>query len=200
MVDVRHERGVEQRIFELVGTVPPDSLLSPLRDLARDELAAGHDREGLIEDFEHVRSALREKELEEQEDVVMEVMDFLYGWCSPHLRIPAPSEPLPAEPLPAEPLPAEPPRTSVGRLDPVIVENVAARRFADILADSYRTAYEQAAEAQRSQTRLAREISERVVENLRRQTEESRAVFEELAGQTRRQQKARELAQETVEA
>ena len=33
--------------------------------------------------------AMREANRETDEDVVLEVMDFLTGWCSPHMRLPA---------------------------------------------------------------------------------------------------------------
>ena len=79
---VRHQN-VEQRLFELINTTPPARLMFPLRDFAREVLAEGYPREQLIEDFNHVRAELRE----EQEDAVMEVMDFLYGWCSSHMKL-----------------------------------------------------------------------------------------------------------------
>lgn len=79
--------------------------------------------------------------------------------------------------------------------------NEAAARFADALAESYRIVYGQAAQAQERQNRLAREFSERVMENLRRQTEEGRAASEQLVGQARQQQEAgRELAQASTDA
>ena len=46
--------------------------------------------------------------------------------------------------------------------------NEAAARFAETLADSYRIVYEQAAEAQQRQGRLAQDFSERVMDHLRR--------------------------------
>ncbi len=62
-------------------------LMLPLRDVARDALAQGYDKNALIEDFERVRARLDEGGEEECEDAVMEVMDFLYGWCSPHMKL-----------------------------------------------------------------------------------------------------------------
>ena len=32
-------------------------------------------------------ASLRESDQDEQEDVVLDVLDFLVGWCSPHLKI-----------------------------------------------------------------------------------------------------------------
>lgn len=77
---------VEQRISELVSSTPPARLMFPLRDVARDALAQGYEKDALIEDFESVRVRLDEQGEEEREDAVMEVMDFLYGWCSPHMK------------------------------------------------------------------------------------------------------------------
>ena len=79
--------------------------------------------------------------------------------------------------------------------------NEAAARFAETLAESYRIVYEQAAEAQQRQGRLAREFSERVMDHLREQAEGGRAASERLTDQARRQQEAaRALAQESAKA
>ena len=79
--------------------------------------------------------------------------------------------------------------------------NEAAARFAETLADSYRIVYEQAAEAQQRQGRLAQEFSERVMDYLREQAEGGRAASEQLTDQARRQQEAgRALAQESANA
>jgi len=79
--------------------------------------------------------------------------------------------------------------------------NEAAARFADTLAESYRIVYEQAANAQQRQARLAQDFSERVLDHLREQAESGRAASEQLTDQARRQQEAgRELAQESVNA
>ncbi len=77
----------------------------------------------------------------------------------------------------------------------------AAARFADTLAESYRIVYEQAAEAQARQGRLAQDFSERVLDHLREQAESGRAASEQLAAQARRQQEAGQaFARESVNA
>ncbi len=77
----------------------------------------------------------------------------------------------------------------------------AAARFADTLAESYRIVYEQAAEAQQRQGRLAKDFSERVMDHLREQAESGQAASEQLADQARRQQEAGQaFAQESVNA
>jgi hypothetical protein len=42
----------------------------------------------IIAKFEEVRRQLREASRDLDEDVVMDVMDCLVGWCSPQVRIP----------------------------------------------------------------------------------------------------------------
>ena len=79
--------------------------------------------------------------------------------------------------------------------------NEAAARFAETLAESYRIVYEQAADAQQRQARLAQDFSERVMDHLREQAEGGRAASEQLADQARRQQEAgRAVAQESAKA
>jgi hypothetical protein len=78
---------VRERLFKLVDTTRPARLLIPLRDFARDVLAEGYPREQLLEDFEYIRAELRERDDEAREDAVMEVMDFLYGWSSSHMKL-----------------------------------------------------------------------------------------------------------------
>ena len=79
--------------------------------------------------------------------------------------------------------------------------NEAAARFAETLAESYRIVYEQAADAQQRQARLAQDFSERVMDHLREQAEGGRAASERLTDQARRQQEAgRAFAQESAKA
>ncbi len=79
--------------------------------------------------------------------------------------------------------------------------NEAAARFAETLADSYRIVYEQAADAQQRQARLAQDFSERVMDHLREQAESGRAASERLTEQARRQQEAGQaVAQESAKA
>jgi hypothetical protein len=87
MMEYTTSHGVEQRLSELVSSTPPPRLMFPLRDVARDALAQGYEKDALIEDFESVRARLDEQGEEEREDAVMEVMEFLYGWCSPHMKV-----------------------------------------------------------------------------------------------------------------
>ena len=79
--------------------------------------------------------------------------------------------------------------------------NEAAARFADILTESYRIVYEQAANAQQRQGRLAKDFSERVMDHLREQAQSGQAASEQLADQAMRQREAGQaFAQESVNA
>jgi hypothetical protein len=60
-----------------------------LRSLAIQLLDQGYDRSSVIERFKEARQQLREVDRESEEDVVMDVLDCLVGWCSPQMRIPA---------------------------------------------------------------------------------------------------------------
>lgn len=58
-----------------------------LRRLAQQLLDEGSTLEQLCHQFEHLRQELRAAGREDDEDAVMDVMDFLGGWCSPHMRL-----------------------------------------------------------------------------------------------------------------
>jgi hypothetical protein len=60
--------------------------VAALRSSVADELRH-HSRERVLNDLEELREALREQGQDEAEDVVLDVMDFLTGWCSPHERL-----------------------------------------------------------------------------------------------------------------
>lgn len=86
MMELRRHN-VKEQLFELTQNTPTTRLMFSLRDYAQRLLATDYPREQLLEDFERVRAMLRERDEEEREDAVMEVMDFLYGWCSPHMKL-----------------------------------------------------------------------------------------------------------------
>ena len=58
-----------------------------LRRLAQQLLDQGSKLSVVRDQFEQVRQELREAAREEDEDAVMDVLDFLTGWCSPHVRL-----------------------------------------------------------------------------------------------------------------
>lgn len=61
--------------------------LERLRRTVERELEAGVPRERVIAQLEDLRADLRASGREHDEDVVLEVMDFLTGWSSPHVRL-----------------------------------------------------------------------------------------------------------------
>jgi hypothetical protein len=66
----------------------PDRV-NALRDLVLELSRQGHTKAEIIKLFEEVLVQLREQETEreEDEDAVMDVLDFLVGWCRPHARL-----------------------------------------------------------------------------------------------------------------
>ena len=59
-----------------------------LRSLAESLFAHGKDRAAVLAVFEDARRQLREADRGADEDAVLDVMDFLVGWCSPHMSLP----------------------------------------------------------------------------------------------------------------
>ena len=58
--------------------------MNSLRSLALDLFSQGQDRATVLGLFESARRRLRQAGRDAEEDAVMDVMDFLVGWCSPH--------------------------------------------------------------------------------------------------------------------
>jgi hypothetical protein len=56
-----------------------------LRSDVAQRLAAGVTVESLIADLTNLREALVCRGRGDEEDMVLEVLDFLTGWCSPHI-------------------------------------------------------------------------------------------------------------------
>jgi predicted RNase H-like HicB family nuclease len=59
-----------------------------LRSLAENLFAEGYSNAAILESFEKARQELRSADREADEDAVMDVMDILVGWCSPHMKQP----------------------------------------------------------------------------------------------------------------
>jgi hypothetical protein len=77
-----------------------------LRAFAGDLLAQGMSREEVLSALEAVRRRLREGGRDADEDAVMDVMDFVVGWCSPHMRLDPPEKRGGADSPPPTPGPA----------------------------------------------------------------------------------------------
>ena len=72
------------RLYAAMGTKEPlDRLSAAVRSL----ISEGHSHESLTDELETLRTTLLDEGREADEDVVLEVMDFLTGWCSPHQRV-----------------------------------------------------------------------------------------------------------------
>jgi hypothetical protein len=73
---------------ELYAALASGDRLESLRRAAERELEAGASREQLVAALEELRGDLRRVGgRDEDDDVVLEVMDFVNGWCSPHMRL-----------------------------------------------------------------------------------------------------------------
>ena len=64
----------------------PEPVLK-VRDLARSELEHGVSRAEVLSQLESFRIELRGGGRSDQEDVVLDVMDFVSGWSSPHMQL-----------------------------------------------------------------------------------------------------------------
>lgn len=73
---------------KLIGTaLRADQPLWELREVVKSLLAASYDRQVVIEDLTAFALELRAAGREADEDVVFDVLDFLTGWCSPHMKL-----------------------------------------------------------------------------------------------------------------
>ena len=58
-----------------------------VHDLSQQSLLEGQPREELLRELETLRGALRDMGREDLEDDVLDVMDFITGWCAPSSRL-----------------------------------------------------------------------------------------------------------------
>jgi hypothetical protein len=63
--------------------------LEQLRTLVRSLQSQGRDQSTILALFETARQQLREADRQDDEDVLLEAMDCLVGWCSPHMSLEA---------------------------------------------------------------------------------------------------------------
>ena len=76
---------------EIVLALSSPEPFKQLHALAVNLLDRGSDRATVIQEFQQVQQQLREANREAEEDLVMDVLDCLVDWCSPHMRIEAAS-------------------------------------------------------------------------------------------------------------
>ncbi|HEV3144682.1 MAG TPA: hypothetical protein VGZ47_12405 [Gemmataceae bacterium] len=79
---------IDKRIESALGSDEP---LNRLRALVRDLQAERLGHQAIQTLFEKAASELRLAGRGRDEDVILEVLDFLVGWCSPHMSL-APEE------------------------------------------------------------------------------------------------------------
>ena len=60
-----------------------EEVLSALRALVEKLRKEGETKEAILARMQELRSSVSD----EQEDILLEIMDFLAGWCSPHAKI-----------------------------------------------------------------------------------------------------------------
>lgn len=79
---------IAERIADLALAEPYERALLTIRGYAAALLDTGYPRETLYEDFGRARSVLsRRGAPEEAEDTVLDVMDFLVGFSSSHMKL-----------------------------------------------------------------------------------------------------------------
>jgi hypothetical protein len=77
---------VDPRIERALRSTEP---VNELRALVLGLIAAGQSRDAILQLFESARHELRQADRERDVDGVTDVMDFLVGWCSPHMKLPS---------------------------------------------------------------------------------------------------------------
>jgi len=75
---------LEQRFEEALDCLEP---VEALRSLVLELSAKGYNKTAIMQIFEKQRQQLRSANREAEEDAVMDVMDLLVGWCSPHAQL-----------------------------------------------------------------------------------------------------------------
>jgi hypothetical protein len=75
---------LNKRFEKALGSPSP---VEALRSLVLELSQEGSDKAKILEFFEQERQRLRAAHRETDEDAIMDVMDFLVGWCSPHMKL-----------------------------------------------------------------------------------------------------------------
>ncbi|MGH3144265.1 MAG: hypothetical protein ACRDTR_00510 [Rubrobacter sp.] len=79
---------VAERVAGIAQTEPYAQAVPTIRGYAAALLDTGYPREELYEDFERARTMLEGRGAPDgAEDAVLDVMDFLVGWCSPGAKL-----------------------------------------------------------------------------------------------------------------
>ncbi|KHD08156.1 hypothetical protein PN36_27630 [Candidatus Thiomargarita nelsonii] len=75
---------MNDKLSVLTEALQKNSPIEKLEQIVKDLLGKGYSKESILAEFEDFRETTTD---EDYEDVVLEVMDFLTGWCSPHKRL-----------------------------------------------------------------------------------------------------------------
>ncbi|CAN5810195.1 hypothetical protein BH23ACT11_BH23ACT11_01400 [soil metagenome] len=77
-----------ERVVDLAMAEPYERALLTLRGYAAALLDPGYPTNGLYEELVRARDELERREAPEgAEDVVLDVSDFLVGYCAPHMKL-----------------------------------------------------------------------------------------------------------------
>ena len=76
-----------KRVLDLALATPARRLAPKLRQFARERLDAGYPNDQLYTDFMSAYEVVSERDDEEREDALLDVMDFLTWWCAPDARL-----------------------------------------------------------------------------------------------------------------
>jgi hypothetical protein len=85
--DMPANKQTVKRILDLALATPARRLAPELRQFARERLDAGYPNDQLYTDFMSAYEVVSERDDEEREDALLDVMDFLTGWCAPDARL-----------------------------------------------------------------------------------------------------------------
>lgn len=77
---------IKDELLELANTEKLGTLASDARDLTKEYLAEGTDRDQLLASYKSVIGRLYGEGLDEPAEELLEVMAELEGFCSPHAR------------------------------------------------------------------------------------------------------------------
>ena len=79
---------ITQRAFEpYERALMSEQPVIELRAVVQQMLAAGRSRESLMAELEQLVHELRRQHRQSDEDVVLDVTDFVTGWSSPHMKV-----------------------------------------------------------------------------------------------------------------
>jgi hypothetical protein len=77
----------EYQLEGLARESQPGEFMLEVHDVAEQRLVGGESREELLHELEVYRGLLRDMGREDLEDDVLDVMDFITGWCAPSARL-----------------------------------------------------------------------------------------------------------------